>query len=422
MQMSIMKFSEPEVLIVGGGVIGVCSAYFLAKTGRSVTLLEKEDVCSGCSHGNAGLTAYGHVLPLAAPGVLMQSLRWALRPHSPFHVRPRLDPELLRWLWRFSTACTQNRMRSTIPILIELGQASKQMYTHLDTYENLPCDYQYKGWLYVFNSRAHFESGIREAKILRDYGVTSHIITGSNLQRMEPSLLPSVTGAIHYPDNGHLIPDRLVHSLAKAAQRLGAVIETSTTVQGFETSGRRITTVYTNRGDSKPEEIVLAAGAYTPLLTRTLGLQLPIQPAKGYSVTMNRPTACPQIPLSLEEHKLAVTPMGHQWRLSTALELVGYDTSINPRRTDAIYAVAREYLQGIDKRSPVETWCGFRPLTPDSLPVIGRSPQHDNLTIAAGHGMLGITQGPITGKLVAQLLAGDEPEIDLHPLRITRFS
>ena len=416
-----MTARQPEVLIVGGGVIGACSAYFLAKAGRRVTLLEKGEICSGSSHGNAGLTAYSHVTPLAAPGVLAQSLRWLLRPYSPFHIKPRLDPELLRWLWHFRAACSENRMRSTIPVLLALGQASRRLHVQLHATENLHCDYQYSGRLYVFNSRTHFEAGLHEAELLRGYGVETRVLAGAELQRTEPHLLPSVIGGIYYPDYGSLIPDRFVHALAQAARRLGVAIESSTEVRGFEISGRRITAVRTERGDHRAEEVVLAAGAFTPLLARPLGLRLPIQPAKGYSLTMKKTAACPQLPLSLEERKLAATPMGDRLRLCSALELVGYDSAINPRRVAAIYAGARDYLAKIDESSPAEPWCGFRPLTPDSLPIIGRSPQHDNLTIAAGHGTLGITQGPVTGQLVTQLLAAEQPDIDLHPLRVSRF-
>ncbi len=417
-----MTARQPEVLIVGGGVIGVCSAYFLARSGCTVTLLERGDICSGSSHGNAGITAYGHVVPLAAPGVLVQGLRWMLRPYSPFHIKPRLDPDLIHWLWCFRAACSESRMRSTIPVLLALGQSSRRLFTQLHETENLHCGYQYKGRLNVFNSRAHFKSGRHEAEMLRAYGVETNVLSAAELQRMEPHLLPSVIGGIHYPDYGHLIPDRFVHALARAARRLGVTIETSTEVRGFKTSGRRITAVCTGRGDRSPDEVVLAAGAFTPLLARPLGLRLPIQPAKGYSVIMKQPKSCPQLPLSLEDHKLAVTPMGDHLCLSSALELIGYDSSINPRWAAAIYAGAREYLPEIDENAPAETWCGFRPLTPDSLPIIGRSPQHDNLTVAAGHGMLGITQGPITGKLVTQLLTGEKPEIELRPMRVSRFS
>ncbi len=417
-----MTVRDSEVLIIGGGVIGVCSAYFLAKAGCSVTLLEKGDICSGSSRGNAGLTAYGHVVPLAAPGVVAQSLRWLLRTYSPFHIKPRLDTELLRWLWHFRAACSEIRMRSTIPVLLELGQASRRLYTQLHATENLNCDYQYRGRLYVFNTRAQFEKGLHEASLLRAYGVETSVVMGAELQRMEPHLRPSVTGGIHYPDYGNLIPDRFVSALAEATRRLGVSIQSSTEVYGFETSGARISRVHTKHGDHRAEEIVLAAGAFTPLLARMVELRLPIQPAKGYSLTMKKPAACPQLPLSFEERKLAATPMGDLLRLSSSLELVGYDNTINPRRAAAIYSGAREYLQEIDESLPAERWCGFRPLTPDSLPIIGRSPQHENLTIAAGHGTLGITQGPITGKLVTQLLAGEQPEIDLRPLRVSRFS
>lgn len=412
---------QHDVLIIGGGVVGVCAAYYLAREGRSVTLVEKDDVSAGASYGNAGLIVPSHAVPLAAPGVLTQGLRLLLDADGPFYIKPRMDLELVRWLWQFQAACREAPMRRGIPILAALGRASHELFKELIAGNGLQCGYEQRGWLLLFNSQGGFEEGCREAGLLRDYGIESQVLDAAAARRMEPNVTPSVIGAVYYPEDAHLIPNQFVRELARLAESLGASIQTGVEVLGFETSGRRISAVVTTRGDFDANQVVLAAGAWSPTVARDLRLRFPIQSAKGYSITVKSPPTSPRVPLYLTESKVAVTPMGETLRLSGTLELAGLDLSVNRRRVAAIERATRQYLSGMESLELVEIWRGLRSVTPDGLPIIGRSDALENLIVAAGHGMLGISLGPVTGKLVSQIIAGESPSVDLKPLRLERF-
>ncbi len=412
---------QEDILIIGGGVIGVCTAYYLAEQGHSVTLVEKDDICAGSSYGNVGWVASGHALPIAAPGVLTQGLKWLLDAGSPFYIKPRPSADLIRWLWRFQAACSKKQMYRTIPILAALNQSSQDLYEELLANEEIDFGYERKGILHLYKNQHSFEKGCKEAAILKEFGTTSVELDRDGVQELEPNVLPAVTHGIFEPDHAHIIPNRFVQEMARITAQRGVKLKTKTEVLGFEISGQRISTVTTTRGTFKPEQVILAAGAWSPTLGRELGFKIPIQPAKGYSITVKRPPTCPRLPMALTERKIAVSPMGDMLRFSSTLELAGFDSSINRRRLAATRQGIREYLPGMDELELIEIWRSFRPTTPDSLPIIGRSNTFDNLIFAIGHGMLGITHGPVTGKLVSQIIANEPPLIDLAPMRAERF-
>ena len=410
-----------DILIIGGGVIGVCSAYYLAQQGRQVTLIDKGEVGAACSYGNAGLIVPSHSIPLAAPGVLTQGLKWMLDPESPFFIKWRFDRELLAWLWRFQAACKEGPMRQAIPVLLDLNLMSAKLFNELVTQEDLACDYEQKGLLMVYKSHHGFEEGMAEGQLLQEYGLSSKVLDGTQLHEMEPALRSDLAGALYYPSDAHLNPARFVLSLAKRVQEQGVTIHTGTEVLGFENSSKRITTVKTTHGDFQADQVVLAAGSWSPHVVRDLKINLPIQPAKGYSVTVKQPNSGPRIPMLLGEAYVAVTPMGSLLRFGGTLELAGLNLSINQRRVDALLRARRDYLTLADNLELIEIWRGLRPCTPDGLPIIGRSASYQNLIVATGHAMLGLSLGPVTGKLVSQVACEEPPAVNLEALRIKRF-
>jgi D-amino-acid dehydrogenase len=409
------------VLIIGGGSIGVCSAYYLAARGRDVMLLDKGEVCSGSSYGNAGLIVPSHSVPLAAPGVLSAGLRWLLDAESPFYIKPRLDLALLSWLWRFQAACRDGRMRAALPVIRDLQHASIALYDELTATGDLDCGYSRTGILMLYASPKGRDEAVEEAHLLAKYGIETKVLDGDAVRAMEPHVVPAVIGGVFYPGDAHLIPADFVNGLARRAAGMGVRFHPKTEVLGFTTSGKRITTVHTTRGDLQPAEVVLAGGSWSPELGRELGLCIPIQPAKGYSITVKRPATCPTVPLNLKEVRVAVTPMGETMRLAGTLELAGLDLSVNRRRVRAILKGARRYLGGLDALEVIEIWRGLRPCTPDGLPIISRPSAYENLIVAAGHATIGMSLGPITGKLVAQIACRETPVIDVTPLRASRF-
>ncbi len=412
-----------EVVIIGGGVIGVCTAYYLTERGRRVTLVEQGAIAGGCSYGNAGLIVPSHSLPLPVPEVIASGLKWIFDPESPFYLRPRFDLDLFVWLFRFVAAATEKRMRLAVPVLRDLAYASLGLWDELA--KQVDCAYERRGLLTLYLTEPGLKSGIKDAQIIEQYGVPAQVLDAAAVREIEPCIRPTVVGGVYYPDDAHFTPDRFVRGLAHLAERKGADIRTATEVLQLETAGRKVIKVKTTRGDFQAEQVVLAAGSWSPYLARDLHVHLPLQPAKGYSVTVQRPAAAPTIPLALGEARVIATPMissaGPVLRLAGTLELAGFDVAINHRRVNAMTRAARRYLTGMDGLETLEIWHGLRPCTPDGLPIIGRAQSFDNVIIATGHGMLGMSLGPVTGRLVSQLVCGEKPEMDLTPLRVERF-
>lgn len=410
-----------EFLIIGGGVIGVCTAYYLAARGREVTLVEKGDIAAGCSYGNAGLVVPSHSIPLAAPGALRSGLKWLLDPESPFYVKPRADPGLVTWLARFVAASREEPMHRGLAVLRDLSLASRALFDELAALDGLDFGYQQRGVLLVFYSQHGLEGGREEAKILQQHGLAAQVLDGPQVRNLEPALRPDVVGGVRFPDDAHLNPAAFVRGLAQQVMVNGVRVETGVEVLGFETAGKQVTRVQTTHGDIVAGQVILAAGSWSPALARHLRMHVPIQPAKGYTLTVKRPDTCPTYPLILGEARMAVTPLGDVLRFGGTLELAGFDESINWRRVAALQAGVRRYLAGMEDLDLVELWRGLRPCTPDGLPILGRAPALPNLIVAAGHAMLGMSLGPITGKLTAQLACGEQPDLDLAPLRLERF-
>jgi D-amino-acid dehydrogenase len=409
-----------DVAVIGGGFAGVCSAYSLARRGKTVVLLERGEIASGCSEGNAGLIVPSHSIPMAAPGVIAQGMKWMFNPESPFYIRFRWSAALFSWLWKFRAACSGERMLHSMDVLRDLHRASLGHYDALAK-DGAVAGYARQGLLLLYRSAHGLEEGAAEGKLLERVGIASQLLSPAEVAARVPSAKAGLAGGVYFPGDAHLDPAAFVRGLAARAEAAGVRIQTGTEVLGFATSGRKISAVKTSRGDVVADQVVLATGSWSPSVAQDLGLRIPIQPAKGYSVTVPRPERCPSLPLLLMEAKVAVTPLGDRLRLAGTLELAGLDFSINERRVEAIRRGAREYLDGLDSIGPGQVWRGLRPCTPDGLPIIGRSRTWENLILATGHAMIGVSLGPVTGSLVAQIACGEPPELDVTALSPERF-
>ena len=410
-----------DVLVIGGGVIGVCAAYYLQQEGRQVVILEQDEVCSGCSYGNAGWLVPSHSVPLAQPGAVLKGLRWMFRPESPFYIKPRLSRDLIAWLLRFLAAANERTIRKSLPAICELSQASLDLYDELITKEELDCYYEQKGLIALFKSEKERQEGVEEAQLLAEHGVSSRELEPAQVVEMEPAVRSDVAGGVYYDGDAHLKPDSMVRALAARFEAQGGAIHTGTEVLGFEVSGDRIVSVETSKGNYEAQQVVLATGAWSPRVARELRLNLPVQPAKGYSITYDDPVNPPSRPLMLAEAKVGVTPMGPALRFAGTLELSGLNTDINSRRVEAIRRAAGRYLATDVSASAETVWCGMRPLTPDNLPIIGTVAWLSGLIVATGHSMTGVTLGSATGKLVSQLATQQEPIVDPTPFSPHRF-
>ncbi len=414
--------SAGRVIVIGGGVIGTACAHSLSHSGWDVTILERGAFGSGASHANCGYVCPSHVLPLTTPSAIGMALRSMLTRDAPFHVKPRFDPTLWAWLFRFARRCNRRDMMAAAAAIQPLLNSSRLLYEELLRSTAIDCEWEARGLLFIFQSGSHMEHYAETDKLLRDsFDLPATRYDGAALTALEPALKPGLAGGWHYLTDAHLRPDRLMTEWRRVLEARGVTVMERCEVTGFVRARGGAKAVLTTRGEITADAFVVAAGALTPLLGRFLGCKVPIQPGKGYSITMDRPARCPTIPLIFEEHRVAVTPMRTGYRIGSTMEFAGYDTTLNRRRLDMLRRGAEQYLHEPYGEPVREEWYGWRPMTPDSLPMIGRSPALANVVIAAGHNMLGLSMAPATGRLVAEMLNDATPHIDPASYAPTRF-
>ncbi|MFO0914053.1 MAG: FAD-dependent oxidoreductase [Pirellulales bacterium] len=411
-----------SVVVIGGGVVGTACAYYLAQEGWRVTLIERRGYGSGCSHANCGYVSPSHVLPLAEPGAIQKTLKAMLHPSSPFSIRPRFDPTLWSWLLHFARRCNTADMLQSAQAIHALLESSRQLYPQLIEQHHLACEWQTIGLLFVFESLKGFDKYSHTNDLLADkFDVPAQPLRGSQLTDFEPALKPGLAGAWYYPNDAHLRPDRLLSSWRKVLERIGVVIKEQCELESFVAEGGRVRAVKTSAGELAADQFVLATGALTPRFAQQLGCRIPIQPGKGYSITMPRPDRCPKYPMIFSERKVAITPMNSGYRIGSTMEFAGYDESISAQRLQLLTDAARDYLFDPYVEPFEERWYGWRPMTYDSVPIIDYSPRLPNVLIAAGHNMLGLSMATGTGRLVSEMLSGHRPHIDRQPYRVGRF-
>jgi D-amino-acid dehydrogenase len=410
-----------RVVVIGGGVIGAACAYYLSRSGWNVTVVDQGAFGKGCSHGNCGFVVPSHVLPLAMPGAVRGALKALVQRNSPFSIKLRFDPALWGWLYRFARRCNAHDMIESGRAIHALLQSSRSLYDELMRDEALDCEWQTRGLLFVFRTPEAMEHYAETDRLMRaSFGMGAKRYDGSELAALEPALKPGLAGGWHYEMDAHLRPDRLMTGWRRVLEARGVVVHEQCAMAGFVSAGSEALAIRMAGGDIAADAFVVATGAWSPLLNRYLGCRLPIQPGKGYSITMPRPAKCPSIPLMFEEHRVAVTPMQSGYRLGSTMEFAGYDSSLNRARLELLRDGARHYLQEPDCEPVQEEWYGWRPMTPDGKPIIDRSPVFTNVLIAAGHNMLGLSMAPATGKLIAELLGGTAPHIDPAPYAVRR--
>jgi D-amino-acid dehydrogenase len=414
--------SPGRAVVIGGGVIGAACGYYLLRDGWKVTLVDRGAFGRGCSHANCGYVCPSHVLPMAGPGAVWEGLKALLAPNAPLTIRPRLDPALWGWLLRFVRRCNRRQALEAGRGIQALLASSRRLYEELLRDEAIECEWEARGLLIVFRSAAAFEHYGETAELLdREFGVRATRLSAERLTEREPALRPALPGAWLYEGDAHLRPDRLMAELRRVLLSRGAEILEHTDASGVAREGGRARAVIVKGGEIEADAFVLATGALAPAWRRELGCVVPIQPGKGYSITMPRPERCPSFPMIFEEDRVAVTPFRSGYRLGSTMEFAGYDSSLDPRRLELLTNAARLYLHEPGAEPVEEQWFGWRPMTPDGLPMIGRSPALPNLWIAAGHNMLGLSMAPATGRLVSELLSGRPPHIDAAPYSVTRF-
>ena len=413
--------SKCDVLVVGGGIIGLACAHYLAETGREVCLIEKELIGAGASHGNCGLVFTSDLVPLTAPGAVQQELGLMLRGKSELYVGFPPSPERIRWLLKFAGKCTRLHMMHAIEARRQILSHSADLYEELFETGDLQADRECKGILMVYATEAGWRGYEKTNEFLRPHGYHASPVRGSELKALEPALKSHLYGAWYHPKDCHLRPDVLLDSWRKLLVRNGVAIRENLPLKRLRHREGKITAAVTDQGDIQSDYFVIAAGVWSRAILRPLGIPVPIEPGKGYSTTMATPKGAPNIPCYLHEKRTVATPWQSGYRLGGIMELSGHKPEINARRIHHLRSAAGEYLRAPLGDPVHEEWTGMRPMTHDELPIIDRAPHLPNLVMATGHGMLGLSTAPATGMLVAEMVSGGPHHINPSPFRADRF-
>ncbi len=415
-----------NVTIIGGGVSGLFSAYYLQRAGHQVTVIERNHFADSCSHGNAGMIVPSHIIPLAQPGMIAKGMRWMLRSTSPFYVKPRLSWELMRWGYHFWQHATAEHVSRSIPVLRDLSLLSKQLYQELARPEPKGLDFGWyeRGLLMLYQTAEAEHELADEAQIANQAGVEAQVLTPAEVQALEPDVRVTVQGAVYYPGDAHLNPNQLVGALVEHLRGSGVQLREGEDVVGFDLRGRTVRRVRTTSGEYDTDAVVVAAGAWSPQLAKLVGVSLPLQGGKGYSFMQTDLTVNVHVPAILLEARATATPIGDSLRFAGTLEVAGTDLRVNMNRVRGIAESIHRYYPDLPVSLPPvdRVWRGLRPCSPDGLPYIGPVRQFDNLLLATGHGMMGVSLGPAPGKLVAAAVGGPSPSVNLEPFRPERFA
>lgn len=410
-----MDKQKGKVVIIGGGIMGLASAYYLLKSGWKVAVLDKGDMTNNCSYGNAGMIVPSHFIPLAAPGMISKGIKWMFNSRSPFYVKPSLDFSLISWGLKFMKSATASHVEHSAPYLRDYHLFSRQLYQDLAQDSGFDFGLETKGILMLYKTEKAGEEEIHVGRDAQKLGLDVDILDKEQVQALEPHANLDVIGAVHYRCDAHLYPNALIPQLISYVEKNGGEIKTNSGVTDFDIQNGEIKAVKTSAGDVKGDLVVMTGGTWLPELAKLAGLTIPVMPGKGYSFM--EPNDVHKIihPSLLIEARVAVTPMNGQVRFGGTMEIAPVNDKVNMNRVEGIVNSIPEYYSDLRTELPKvkDIWYGFRPCSPDGLPYLGYSKKLKNLIVAGGHGMMGVSLGPATGKIVAELADRSNTSVDI---------
>ncbi len=413
-----------DVVILGAGVIGLSVAYYAARQGYRVTVVDRQpEQHDGCSFGNAGMIVPSHFVPLAAPGMVALGLKWMWKPESPFYIKPRLDWDLLNWGYRFWRSATPEHVQRSAPLLRDLSLASRACFEEISAIPGADFGLVKRGLLMLCKSQHSLDEESRTAAQARHLGIPAEVLDPRKTAALDPGVTMDIAGSVYFPKDCHLSPSRFMESLKQQIRSLGGRFLWESEFRGWDLdSSGRIRSLLTSGELVVGDEFVLCGGSWSPRLTESIDLRLPMQAGKGYSLTLTKPRQLPNLCSIFTETRVAVTPMGSTLRFGGTMEIAGLNEEINPVRVRGIIKAVPKYFAHFQESDfdSIQPWRGLRPCSPDGLPYLGRTSRCPNLTIAAGHAMMGLSLAPVTGQLVAEVLSGLKPSIDISLLNPDR--
>jgi len=413
-----------KVIIVGAGIVGYCTAYYLNKAGLDVTIIDQTDGSDNCSFGNAGYVSPSHMVPLASPGIISQGLKWMLNSKSPFYIQPRLNLDLIKWGLLFKKAATEKRVKEAIPVLYEMTVKSQQLYEEILTNEGIEAGYNKPGLLMVCQTKEALHHEEEVVKIAQSFGLDASTLSREETEKLEPNVKYDMAGSVYFGCDAWMTPNTFMDRFKPLLLQNGVKILFNTELTDFEVEHGRIKSIKTQHDRFEADEFIVTAGAWSPLLMKKLGISMPLQAGKGYSFTIENPPAMPKLPSILVEGRIATSPMLHGLRVAGTMELTGINHHINQNRIQGIIDSVKEAMPSMRDYdfSSIKPWAGLRPCTPDGLPYIGGVSSISNLRIGTGHAMLGWTLGPVTGKILAEDMLDQKVSITSSLLEVERYN
>ena len=412
-----------KIIIVGGGVNGLCAAYYLQKANYDVTIIDSGDITNSCSFGNMGFLSPSHFIPLASPGVVAEGLKHMLSSTSPFYIRPRLNLSFLQWAFKFYKNSTQKVVEKNSPHLSELLNLSRRLMNDIKAELGDVFEMEEIGCMMMCRQQKTYAEELRVADAAEKLGLSVERLTREELQKREPDVELDIYGAVLFKDDAHIHPGKFMVALKNNLEQKGVHFELNTTVTGFVKNGRKIASVITDKGHFTGGEILLTAGSWLAQLSRMLGISLLLEGGKGYSYTYDHVQKNIRYPSILVEGRCAMSPWKHSLRIGGTMEFSGMNHKVLINRMEGIYQSVKLFYPGlkIDFPPKDKIWTGLRPVTPDGLPYIGKADGFENLLIAGGHAMLGISEGAATGKIISDLIDKRTPQIDIGAFKVGRF-
>ena len=402
-----------RISVIGAGIIGLSTAYYLALEGYKVEIFDREDSENGCSYGNAGMIVPSHIIPLAQPGMIAQGIKWMFDSKSPFYVRPRLDADLFKWGWKFYKNATNHHVEESMPALRDLSLLSKELYKELDAKSNT-FNYEEKGLLMLFKTEKTAKDIIHEGQLAQKMGLEVDFLSRDEVNNLEKGTTTNVIGGVHFKSDAHLYPQRLIKFLKEELKRLGVTFYLNDEVVNVEVVNNSIRKIVTAKRTYDTDEVILATGSWSPSLAKKIGTSISLLPGKGYSFTLFDRDEKPSIPSILCEGKVAVTPKDTTIRFGGTMEIThNADTKINRNRLQGIVNSVNEFYPNMKVQMPEnnDVWYGFRPCTPSGMPIIARDKKINNLIFATGHAMMGLSLATGTGKVVTEIVANKKTSV-----------
>lgn len=412
-----------KVVIIGGGIIGLSSAYYLVQEGCDVTIVDKTDLSDSCSYGNLGMIVPSHFVPLAAPGIVAQGIRWMFNSKSPFYVKPTLSGQLINWGLKFIKSANESNVKKAEKPLTDINLLSKQLYETLSKEPGFDFAFEKKGIIMYYKTEKVAEEEIHLAEKARSMGLDVEALSAEQVQQLEPDVKLDVLGGVHYRCDAHLYPNKLNEQLIHYLKEKRVRFVTGSAVKQINRKGNKIVSIQAGDHLLDADVFVMAAGSWMPQLLQMAGLHLPLMPGKGYSFTQKNTSNQLQVPAILCEARVAITPMGKDLRFGGTMEIGAINDKVNMNRVKGIVESVPAYLPGLNLSMPEEkeVWYGFRPCSPDGLPYIGYGAKYDNMLYAGGHAMMGLSLGPATGKLITELALRKPTTIDIKAFDPARF-